>query len=263
MSQSFETATALTPAETEDPDWYVTLADLTRLAVSLNWKHFPEEATLDFVPAGRQGRVYASRVTSFDWHAFYERLGGGTFLRTMRERLRTEYDFVLIDCDHGPADLAALEALPVGTGTLGEIATVTQTTTAPSVVRVDGERTAQITARPEADDLGAVTADLQTELDDLDLPEGATTARAVPVVVALPEVGVLGIAGPRGDSQALARWLVVQSAVWHSPRDLQVVVLCQEGFTSSLAAAALQDLGLHRATDVVGGWAAWREDLGA
>ena len=45
--------------------------------------------------------------------------------------------------------------------------------------------------------------------------------------------------------------------------DLEVVVLCQEGFTSSLAAAALQDLGLHRATDVVGGWAAWREDLGA
>jgi rhodanese-related sulfurtransferase len=44
--------------------------------------------------------------------------------------------------------------------------------------------------------------------------------------------------------------------------DLQVVVLCQEGFTSSLAAAALQDLGLHRATDVVGGWAAWRDELG-
>ena len=40
-------------------------------------------------------------------------------------------------------------------------------------------------------------------------------------------------------------------------------MLCQEGFTSSLAAAALQDLGLHRATDVVGGWKAWREDLGA
>lgn len=39
--------------------------------------------------------------------------------------------------------------------------------------------------------------------------------------------------------------------------DLRVLVLCQEGFTSSLAAAALQDLGLHRATDVVGGFAAW------
>ena len=45
--------------------------------------------------------------------------------------------------------------------------------------------------------------------------------------------------------------------------DLQVVVLCQEGFTSSLAAAALQDLGIRRATDVAGGWAAWRADLGA
>jgi rhodanese-related sulfurtransferase len=41
--------------------------------------------------------------------------------------------------------------------------------------------------------------------------------------------------------------------------DLQVIVLCQEGYTSSLAAAALQDLGIHRATDVIGGYAAWRE----
>ncbi|MFI7644524.1 rhodanese-like domain-containing protein [Micromonospora sp. NPDC049460] len=40
--------------------------------------------------------------------------------------------------------------------------------------------------------------------------------------------------------------------------DLPVVVICQEGYTSSLAAAALQDLGLHRATDVVGGFVAWR-----
>ncbi len=40
--------------------------------------------------------------------------------------------------------------------------------------------------------------------------------------------------------------------------DLPVVVYCQEGYTSSLAAAALQDLGLHRATDLAGGIAAWR-----
>ena len=40
--------------------------------------------------------------------------------------------------------------------------------------------------------------------------------------------------------------------------DLQVIVLCSEGYTSSLAAAALQDLGVHRATDVIGGYAAWR-----
>jgi rhodanese-related sulfurtransferase len=39
--------------------------------------------------------------------------------------------------------------------------------------------------------------------------------------------------------------------------DVQVVVFCSEGYTSSLAAAALQDLGLHRATDLVGGFRAW------
>jgi rhodanese-related sulfurtransferase len=39
--------------------------------------------------------------------------------------------------------------------------------------------------------------------------------------------------------------------------DLPVVVYCQEGYTSSLAAAALQDLGLRRATDLAGGIAAW------
>ena len=38
--------------------------------------------------------------------------------------------------------------------------------------------------------------------------------------------------------------------------DVEWVILCSEGYTSSLAAAALQDLGLHRATDVVGGYRA-------
>ena len=40
--------------------------------------------------------------------------------------------------------------------------------------------------------------------------------------------------------------------------DLEVVVLCSEGYTSSLAAASLQVLGLGRATDLEGGFAAWR-----
>lgn len=40
--------------------------------------------------------------------------------------------------------------------------------------------------------------------------------------------------------------------------DLTVIVFCSEGYTSSLAAVALQDLGLWRATDIVGGFQAWR-----
>ena len=40
--------------------------------------------------------------------------------------------------------------------------------------------------------------------------------------------------------------------------DIQVIVFCSEGYSSSLAATALQDLGLHRATDMIGGFQAWK-----
>ncbi|MEU1028440.1 rhodanese-like domain-containing protein [Streptomyces mirabilis] len=40
--------------------------------------------------------------------------------------------------------------------------------------------------------------------------------------------------------------------------DLRVVVICNEGYASSLAAVSLHQLGLHRATDLVGGFQAWK-----
>ncbi len=40
--------------------------------------------------------------------------------------------------------------------------------------------------------------------------------------------------------------------------DLHVVVVCNEGYASTLAAASLKDLGLHRATDLEGGFQSWR-----
>ncbi|WP_018179083.1 rhodanese-like domain-containing protein [Jongsikchunia kroppenstedtii] len=52
----------------------------------------------------------------------------------------------------------------------------------------------------------------------------------------------------RADPASDAR---IPEAVDH---DVRWIILCSEGYTSSLAAAALQDLGLHRATDVVGGY---------
>lgn len=52
---------------------------------------------------------------------------------------------------------------------------------------------------------------------------------------------------PTGDAR-------IDQATGH---DRRWIVLCSEGYTSSLAAAALQDIGLHRATDVAGGFRAW------
>jgi rhodanese-related sulfurtransferase len=40
--------------------------------------------------------------------------------------------------------------------------------------------------------------------------------------------------------------------------DDQVILLCNEGYQSSLAAATLQQLGFAHATDVKGGFQAWR-----
>jgi rhodanese-related sulfurtransferase len=43
------------------------------------------------------------------------------------------------------------------------------------------------------------------------------------------------------------------------PLDAHVIVVCNEGYQSSLAAATLQELGFSRATDLAGGFQAWRE----
>jgi rhodanese-related sulfurtransferase len=40
--------------------------------------------------------------------------------------------------------------------------------------------------------------------------------------------------------------------------DVTWIVVCSEGYSSSLAAASLQDLGLRNATDLAGGYRAWK-----
>lgn len=42
--------------------------------------------------------------------------------------------------------------------------------------------------------------------------------------------------------------------------DVPIVVVCRQGYSSSLAAASLRSLGLHRATDLAGGVQAWIAD---
>ena len=57
-------------------------------------------------------------------------------------------------------------------------------------------------------------------------------------------------------------WRLDPQGSHHPPEatghDLRVVVICNEGYASTLAAASLHQLGLHRATDLVGGFQAWK-----
>jgi rhodanese-related sulfurtransferase len=56
-------------------------------------------------------------------------------------------------------------------------------------------------------------------------------------------------------------WRCDPASQWRHPaitsRDQHLILICQEGFQSSLAAATLQRLGLAHATDLDGGFDAW------
>ena len=58
-------------------------------------------------------------------------------------------------------------------------------------------------------------------------------------------------------------WRCDPSSRWRDPAitsyEQELVVVCQEGYQSSLAAATLQLMGLSHATDLAGGFLAWRE----
>jgi rhodanese-related sulfurtransferase len=44
-----------------------------------------------------------------------------------------------------------------------------------------------------------------------------------------------------------------------SSSEVRIIVVCNEGYSSSLAAATLRRLGLRRATDLIGGFQAWKQ----
>lgn len=99
---------ALTPPEGKDPkDWYVPHANILRYATSLNWL-FPDKGRIDFIPAGQQGTSYSSRVNSFNWQEFYSRFGGWAFLEEVKKRMKSEYDYILIDSRTGVSDTSGI-----------------------------------------------------------------------------------------------------------------------------------------------------------
>jgi rhodanese-related sulfurtransferase len=58
-------------------------------------------------------------------------------------------------------------------------------------------------------------------------------------------------------------WRLDPTCPHHLPQvsaaDVRIIVVCNEGYSSSLAAATLRRLGLSRATDLVGGFHGWKQ----
>jgi len=57
-------------------------------------------------------------------------------------------------------------------------------------------------------------------------------------------------------------WRLDPASRWRIPEvtshDVRLIVICNEGYSSSLVAAELHELGLVNATDVIGGFGAWK-----
>lgn len=85
----------------------------------------------------------------------------------------TERD-VLVKSAEPATTMTELKALRLGPVRLGDIATVELVPGPVSMTRIDGQRAATITAKPTGDNTGAVSTSLQTKIDALDLPDGAT-----------------------------------------------------------------------------------------
>ncbi|WP_214111004.1 tyrosine-protein kinase family protein [Acrocarpospora catenulata] len=87
-------------------DWHREYARVGVHTVSIEWEHFPGDGAIDFLSCGRQNRDYSALVSDFDWDNFYRRLGGGQFLDALRDDMRRNYDYVLIDSRSGLSDIA-------------------------------------------------------------------------------------------------------------------------------------------------------------
>ncbi|MEU5946262.1 rhodanese-like domain-containing protein [Micromonospora sp. NPDC047465] len=63
--------------------------------------------------------------------------------------------------------------------------------------------------------------------------------------------------------RTVLEWRLDPASAWRIPEatgyDRRIVVVCRQGYASSLAVASLRALGLHRATDMIGGVQAWRD----
>jgi rhodanese-related sulfurtransferase len=117
------------------------------------------------------------------------------------------------------------------------------------------------------DGIDAMLADARSRLDRIDV---GAAYREVLDGALLVDIRPAAQRAEEGEVHPFLRPLVIERNVleWRlDPRsdaclaraayDARILVLCQEGYTSSLAADALRSLGLD-ATDVVGGFKAWR-----
>ena len=114
--------------------------------------------------------------------------------------------------------------------------------------------------------IAELLADARRRLTRLDPAKARQAMRAGAVLIDIRSDSQIArdgsIAGALVIPRNILEWRLDPASQHRHPRapqlDDHVILLCDEGYQSSLAAATLQQLGFARATDVEGGFQAWR-----
>src|SRR5919201_4775871 len=109
-------------------------------------------------------------------------------------------------------------------------------------------------------------AEARSRLTRLDPHEAASAVSAGALLIDIRSESQLAAGGVVSGSLFVARnvleWRCDPSSEHRDPRidgrERQLILMCNEGYQSSLAAATLHELGLTRTTDLAGGFQAWR-----
>ncbi|GAA3884580.1 FxSxx-COOH system tetratricopeptide repeat protein [Streptomyces lacrimifluminis] len=70
--------------------------------------NFDSGGYVDFVSPGRKTPEYSETINTYDWKGFYDRRGGAAFLQALREDMRRNYDYALIDSRTGWSDTSGI-----------------------------------------------------------------------------------------------------------------------------------------------------------
>jgi len=110
-------------------------------------------------------------------------------------------------------------------------------------------------------------AEAEARIERLHPTDAAAAVREGAVLIDIRSDGDRGrdgvVPGALHIPRTVLEWRLDPDGAWRTPHvgglEERVILICDHGCSSVLAAATLLDLGYVRAGDVVGGFAAWRE----
>jgi tetratricopeptide (TPR) repeat protein len=106
MVREYEYLAAQTDDEEQRQAHIAEHSRIRRYTIPLRHWAFPDGGSVEFLSPGRQNTDYMATISALDWDNFYHALSGGEFLDALRNEMKAEYDYALIDSRTGLSDVA-------------------------------------------------------------------------------------------------------------------------------------------------------------